>query len=145
MTVIIENDALVELAYTLTDDCGTTIDGTEEGRTISYVHGHEQIIPALEAALAGLRAGDETELTLPPERAYGEIDPAARAEVPKHALPPEALKPGTEVTARGPHGETRYVTVNEIREDTVVLDMNHPFAGKTVHFHLRVVQVVPRP
>ncbi len=145
MTVVIENDALVELSYTLKDDRGATLDATDEGHTISYVHGHDQILPALEAALVGMRAGDETEITLPPERAYGTIDPAALAEVPKHALPPEALKPGTEVTARGPHGQTRYVTVNEVREETVVLNMNHPYAGKTLHFHLRVVQIVPQP
>jgi FKBP-type peptidyl-prolyl cis-trans isomerase SlyD len=144
MTVI-EHGSLVELAYTLTDASGDVLDGSAEGQPFTYVHGEQQILPALEAALAGKRVGDEADLTLPPEDAYGVIDPQALTEVPKRSLPPEALFPGTELTAKKSTGEKMFVTVKEVRDETVVINMNHPFAGKTLHFHLRVLQIVPPP
>jgi FKBP-type peptidyl-prolyl cis-trans isomerase SlyD len=109
------------------------------------VHGQNRLLPALEAALLGMRPGDEKRVTIGPEDAYGIPDPTARAEVPRRALPPEALAPGTEVTAKRQNGETMFVTVEEVRDETVVLNLNHPFAGKTLHFHLRVVHVVRDP
>lgn len=142
---VIENGSLVELTYTLTDASGNVLDGSAEGQPFTYVHGEQQILPALEAALGGKRVGDEAQLTLPPEQAYGVIDPQALTEVPKRSLPPEALVPGTELTAKKKSGEKMFVTVKEVRDETVVINMNHPFAGKTLHFHLRVLQVIPPP
>lgn len=142
---VIENNSLVELAYTLTDESGVVVDATEDGRAFTYVHGQQQILPALERALTGLRVGDEKNLTLGPEQAYGSIDPHALTEVPKRSLPPEALFPGTELTARKSNGETMFVTVKEVREETVIISLNHPLAGKTLNFHLRILQIVPQP
>jgi FKBP-type peptidyl-prolyl cis-trans isomerase SlyD len=142
---VITNNSLVELAYSLSDDSGTVLDASEEGRPYTYVHGQRQILPALEQALDGLAVGDEKELTLPPEDAYGVIDPTAETEVPKSSLPPEALVAGTEVTARKSNGETMYVTVKEVLDDTVVLNLNHPLAGKRLRFHVRILQIVPQP
>ena len=144
MTSITDN-TLVELSYTLRDDAGLVVDASDERRPYSYVHGHEQVLPALEAALAGMHAGEEKDLTLPPEEAYGTIDPEALSEVPKHLLPTDALVPGTEITARKASGETMYVTVEEVRDDTVLLNMNHPLAGKRLHVHLHVLQVIAQP
>lgn len=143
MTAVGDN-ALVELTYTLKDDTGLVVDCSQDGQPYTYVHGHQEVLPALEAALAGMRPGDEKDVTLPPEDAYGTIDPEAVTEVPKHLLPPDALVPGTEVTARKGDA-TMYVTVKEVRDDTVVLSLNHPLAGKRLHAHLRVVQVIPQP
>ena len=142
MALAIENGSLVEISYTLRDEFGTVLDGTEEGRSFTYVHGVNRLLPALEAALLGMHPGNEKRVTIRPEDAYGIPDPTARAEVPRRALPPEALAPGTEVTAKRQNGETMFVTVEEVRDDTVVLNLNHPFAGKTLHFHLSVVHVV---
>ncbi|MBI1734192.1 MAG: peptidylprolyl isomerase [Candidatus Rokubacteria bacterium] len=145
MALAIENDSLVEISYTLRDEYGTVLDSTEEGRSFTYVHGRQRLLPALEEALIGMCPGEEKQLTVRPEDAYGLPDPTARAEVPRRALPPEALAPGTEVTAKRRNGETMFVTVEEVRDETVVLNLNHPFAGKTLHFHLRVVHVVSDP
>ncbi len=142
---VVENNCLVELSYRLTDVSGAVLDASEDGQPYTYMHGRHEIIPALEAALTGLSVGDEQHITLPPEEAYGQIDPTAVAKISKHSLPREALVPGTELTARKRTGETMFVTVKQVLEDSVVLDLNHPFAGKTLHFHLRVVQIVPQP
>ncbi len=71
------------------------------------------------------------------------MNPAAVAEVPKERIPPTALTIGTELLAQGSGGRTRMVRVKEIKEQTVVLDMNHPLAGKTLTFDLKVLSVEP--
>lgn len=144
MTVI-EKNCLVQMSYTLTDESGAMLQSTEASRPFTYVHGHGQLLPGVERALAGLKVGDEKRLTLPPEQAHGLIDPRALSEIPKGLLPPEALVPGTELMARKDSGETTLVTVEEVREETVVLNLNHPLAGRTLHVHVRVLQVVPSP
>lgn len=139
----IQSGSTVRIEYTLTDETGEILDSTEGREPLTYVHGRRQIIPGLEQALAGLRVGDQKQVTVAPKDAYGLVDPQARAEVPRHAVPPEALVPGTELVARSADGATRLVTVLEIRPDTVVVDLNHPLAGKTLRFDVRVVEVSP--
>lgn len=145
MALVIENDALVELSYTMKDESGAELESTEGGRPFTYVHGQHQLPPALENALAGLAVGDEKNLTLGPAEAYGTVDPTAFMEVAKDRLPPEALSPGIGVTGRRPGGVIMFVTVHEVRDDTVLLNMNHPLAGKTLQIHLRVLSIVPEP
>jgi FKBP-type peptidyl-prolyl cis-trans isomerase SlyD len=144
MACVVQNDSLVEVAYTMKDDSGAVLESTEGARPFIYVHGRQRLIPALEETLAGMRVGDETDITLPPDRAYGDVDPIAFTIVAKDELPPAALQAGTELTARR-RGETMFITVAEVRDETVVLNLNHPLAGKTLHFHLCVLSIVPDP
>lgn len=139
----IEHGATVHIEYTLRDETGTVLDSNAGQAPLTYVHGFHQIIPGLERALTGLRAGDETHVTVAPEDAYGPADPAAVTEVPRGLLPPDAAVPGTELVAQAPGGSARIVRVKEVREETVVLDLNHPLAGRTLHFDVRVVDVTP--
>lgn len=139
----IEPGATVRIEYTLRDDAGTVLDSNAGQAPLAYVHGFHQIIPGLERALAGLRAGDETRVTVPPEEGYGPVDPGAVTEVPRALLPPDAAVPGTELVAQAPGGTTRLVRVKEVHDETVVLDLNHPLAGKTLHFDVRIVEVAP--
>ena len=143
MSVTIDSGTTVQIAYTLRDDTGEVLDSSEGRPPLTYVHGRSEIIPGLERALNGLQAGDARQVTVPPAEAYGSVDPAAVAEVPRQTVPQEALVPGTELLARRQDGATRAVRVKEIREQTVVLDLNHPLAGKTLHFDVRVVDVAP--
>jgi FKBP-type peptidyl-prolyl cis-trans isomerase SlyD len=145
MAPVIENDALVEMTYVVRDDSGSVLDSTEGAAPFTYVHGRRQLPPALEHALAGMRPGEEKDLTLGPDQAYGPVDPTAFTVVAKDALPADALVPGIGLTARRTSGETMFVTVEEVRDDTVVLNLNHPYAGKVVHLHLRVLSIVPDP
>ena len=143
MSVMIETGATVQIAYTLRDDAGEVLDSNEGQAPLTYIHGQRQIIPGLERALDGLQAGDERHVTVAALDAYGPVDPAAVAEVPRHTVPQEALVPGTELLARRQDGATRSVRVKEVREGTVVLDLNHPLAGKDLHFDVRVLDVAP--
>lgn len=136
----IQSGSTVELEYTLTDGTGDVISSNRGQAPLRYIHGQREIPPGLEQALVGLHAGDRKAVTVAPEDGFGPIDPQAITEVPKESIPSDALAVGTALIARGPEGERR-VRVKEIREKSVVLDLNHPLAGKTLYFDVQVLRV----
>jgi FKBP-type peptidyl-prolyl cis-trans isomerase SlyD len=140
---VIQDGAQVSFDYTLTDDGGKVIDSSKGKEPMNYTHGKGQIIPGLEKEMAGMAVGAEKKVTVKPEDAYGQIDPRAFQEVPKDKLPPEALKVGTVLTAQGPQGQGVPVRVHEIKATTVIMDFNHPLAGKTLSFDVRITGIKP--
>jgi FKBP-type peptidyl-prolyl cis-trans isomerase SlyD len=130
----------VGLEYTLTDEGGKVLDSNKGQEPFTYTHGDHQIVPGLESALVGKRAGDVAKVTVKPEDGYGKVDPKALIEVGRDRVPPD-IKVGSELTGRASDGETRAVRVKEIKEKSVVLDLNHPLAGKTLLFDVRVLSV----
>ena len=143
MSQIIERGATVQLHYTLRDDAGAVIDSNADAAPFRYVHGERQIIPGLESALGGRRAGETVQVTVSCEDAYGVADPEAVLEIPRDQVPTEGQVEGTELTARTRDGDTRLVRVKEVRDESILLDLNHPLAGKTLHFDVRIVDVAP--
>lgn len=139
----IEKGSTVKLEYTLKDDAGTVLDSNKGQDPLTFTQGSEQLMPGLEKQIVGMHAGEEKKVVLKPEEAYGPTDPNAQTEVPKNLLPSEALKVGARLLARNAAGEQRPVTVKEIKEQTVILDLNHPLAGKTLVFDLKVLGVEP--
>jgi FKBP-type peptidyl-prolyl cis-trans isomerase SlyD len=133
----------VQLEYTLKEVSGEVLDSNKGGTPLIYVQGEHKIMPVIERALQGMRTGEEKQVTVPPEDGYGAVDPGAQTEVPKHAVPPAALTVGSQLTAETSSGQTRLVRVKEIKEETVVLDLNHPLAGKTLQVDVRVLGVDP--
>jgi FKBP-type peptidyl-prolyl cis-trans isomerase SlyD len=141
----IEEGSEVSLEYTLSDAKGKILD-TNRGRLpLTLTQGEHQVVRGLEQALTGMRAGDEKKIVVEPRDGYGDVDPEAVAEVPKERLPPNALREGVHLVARSPDGATRLVRVKEVKETTVVIDLNHPFAGLVLHFEIRILQVEPPP
>lgn len=130
----------VGIEYTLTDEGGKVLDSNKGQEPFTYTHGQRQIVPGLESALVGKRAGDVAKVTVKPEDGYGKVDPSAQIEVGRERVPPD-VKVGSELTGRTANGDTRSVRVKEIRDKSVVLDMNHPLAGKTLVFDVRVLSV----
>jgi FKBP-type peptidyl-prolyl cis-trans isomerase SlyD len=139
----IEKGSSVKMEYTLKDDKGQVLDSSEGKDPISFVQGAQQIIPGLDKAIIGMKAGDTKKVTIKPDEAYGSVDPKAETEVPKDALPKGADVVGTRLLARGQDGQPRPVTVKAVKDTTVVLDLNHPLAGKTLFFDIKVVSVEP--
>lgn len=142
-TPAIEAGSKVSLEYTLTDDNGAVIDSNKGKPALTYTQGTQAIVPGLEKALAGMRTGDEKQVTVPPAEGYGDVDPSAVAEVSKTLIPADALTVGAELVARNAQGATRLVRVKEVKAETVVIDLNHPLAGKTLHFAVKVLGVEP--
>ena len=137
----VQNGSNVSIEYTLKDEGGQVLDTNKGKSPLTFTQGQQQIIPGLERELIGMHAGDEKKVVVKPEDAYGPIVPNAQTEVPKDAVPKEGLKVGTALMARSGSGETRPVVVKEIKENTVVLDLNHPLAGKTLFFDVKVLGV----
>ena len=137
----VQNGSSVSIEYTLKDEGGQVLDTNKGKSPLTFTQGQQQIIPGLERELIGMHAGDEKKVVVKPEDAYGPIMPNAQTEVPKDAVPKEGLKVGTALMARSGSGETRPVVVKEIKENTVVLDLNHPLAGKTLFFDVKVLGV----
>ncbi len=132
---------VVTIEYTLTDDEGRVLDASEGRAPLEYLHGYDNIIPALENTLDSLEAGRTASVTIAPEEAYGERDPNAVFEVPREDFPEEMeLGPGMRVSAQTPKGQIA-LTVVEVTEDKAVLDGNHPLAGMTLHFDVEVTDV----
>lgn len=134
----IADGVVVSLAYTLTVD-GQVIAQTEDGEPMEYLHGAENIVPGLEAALAGKKMGDKFSVTLAPEDAYGEYDEDDIEEIDSAELPAEDLEIGMPLEVEDEEGYLYLAFVREINPDTVVLDFNAPLAGKTLTYDVEVI------
>ena len=142
----VQTGSNVSIEYTLKDEAGQVLDTNKGKSPLVFTQGQQQIIPGLEREMIGMRPGEEKKVVVKPEDAYGPVMPNAQTEVPKDAIPKEGLKVGTALMARSGSGETRPVVVKEIKETTVVLDLNHPLAGKTLFFDVKVLGVeAPKP
>ncbi len=143
----IQPNTHVILDYELRDDAGELLDASdaEDGEQIEYVHGYGMLVPGLEAALVGLRQGDEREVVVPAEAGYGERDESLVLQLDKGDLPQGAeggsVEVGDELVAESPEGDEIAMTVVELKDDVVVVDANHPLAGMTLHYQVKVVEV----
>lgn len=137
--VEITHGAVVSMSYTLRDDEGDLVESTEA--PVDYLHGYDNIIPGLEKGLEGAEPGQRRSVVVEAADAYGEVDPEAIITLPADAVPEGVeLEPGMNVVGDTPHGPVG-LTVVEVNEDGIVVDANHPLAGKRLHFEVEVVGV----
>ena len=137
----ISNGCLVSLEYTLTLDDGTIVDSNVDGEPLTYTHGEGQIIPGLERALDGLASGVEQTVEVAAEDGYGPTQPEAIQEVPLDRIPEGARQVGAGLQGETAEGAVVQARVTEVKDETVVVDFNHPLAGKTLHFQVKVLGV----
>lgn len=144
----IQRGCRVVMRYDLYDREGELLESSEEGEPMEYTHGADEISPALERALTGKQAGDKVKVTLPPEEAFGAVDPGLIVTVPRSEIPAELpltvgeyLPVELEDAPEDLADEEVEFRIVEVGEDEVVLDANHPLAGETVTFALEVVSV----
>ena len=140
---MIKNGSVVSFEYVLSDENGKLIESTKGKESVIYTHGQQQIAPALEKELSGMEVNEEKNIRLLPEEAFGPVDPNGFKEVSKKDIPAEDLKVGTTLHVRGRSGEELDLRIHEIKEETVVLDLNHPLAGKTLNFAIKVLNIQP--
>ena len=139
--VVVADGKTISFDYTLTVD-GAVIESSKGKKPLEYVHGEKKIIPGLEKQLAGLKIGDEKKIVVPAEEAYGNIDPKALQEVDRSLISKEIpLTVGTILETTDPAGRTFPAKVTEIKEKTVMLDLNHPLAGKELTFDVKIVDI----
>jgi FKBP-type peptidyl-prolyl cis-trans isomerase SlyD len=136
----VEDGMVVSIDYTLRlDEDDDVVDSSESGEPLQFVQGQGQIIPGLEQQLYGMSIGDEKSVVVAPAEGYGEADPDAYQVVPLEAFPGDmVVEPGMGLQMRDNSGQTFEAYVADVRPDGIVLDFNHPLAGKTLHFDVRI-------
>ena len=117
------------------------MDSNVGGVPLVYVQGSHQIIPGLEKVMEGMKAGENRQITVRPEEAYGKVEAEALVEVDKKQIPPDAQKVGAQLQGQNEQGQVFTARVSEVRDETVLLDFNHPLAGKTLYFDIKVLNV----
>ncbi|MBX3325060.1 MAG: peptidylprolyl isomerase [Nitrospira sp.] len=137
----VSNGKQVTLEYTLKLDDQSVVDTNVGGEPLKLTQGNHEVIPGLEKALEGMAVGEKKKVTVAPTEAYGTVDPKAFQEVDRKMVPADAQKVGTQLEGKTNDGKTVYPRISEVKNDTVVLDFNHPLAGKTLHFDVKVLDV----
>ena len=138
----IAKDSVVSIDYRLHLGDEKIIDESEPGDPLVYLHGYEEIVPGLEKALEGKKAGETLKVVVEPKDGYGEYDPDGVEEVPREDFPADMeLEAGGIVSATDDDGDDVEFLVKEVRDKTVVIDFNDPMAGKTLHFDVTVREV----
>lgn len=131
----------VTIEYTVTLSDKTEVETNVGKEPFTYTQGSDQILPALQAAVLGLQEGETKTITLKPEEAYGPVNPEAFLEVEKTLVPENLREPGKQLVGRDSSGRVRRFKVHEVKEKVIVLDFNHPLAGKTLIFAVKVVKI----
>jgi FKBP-type peptidyl-prolyl cis-trans isomerase SlyD len=141
----VADDVVVSLDYVLQLDDGQEVDRSADGEPLEYLHGHHQIIPGLERALDGMKVGDEKQVVIAPTDGYGERDPEQVRVVPRSMFPADVeIAEGEILQLRDSQSDQVFETqVLEVNPTEVVLDFNHPLAGETLHFDVRIAGLRP--
>jgi FKBP-type peptidyl-prolyl cis-trans isomerase SlyD len=141
----VQQGVLVSMEYTLTDEAGKVIESNVGKEPLTYVHGSGQIVRGLEKELVGMKVGEQKKIQVTPEEGYGLRDPNAVQEIRKDKIPAEAQQVGATLMTQAADGRSLPLRIQEIREKTVVVDFNHPLAGRTLNFDVRVTDLkMPR-
>lgn len=146
---VIQAGSRVSLYFSLALADGQQIDSNFDGKPASFRLGDGNMLPGFEEQLLGLSAGDEKEVLLAPDKAFGEVNPRNRQQFPNdkfaHLLADEVLpaQVGSVVSFKDPAGFELPGVVAEITEQNVTVDFNHPLAGKDIRFRFRILSVLP--
>jgi len=131
----------VSIEYTLTVNDGVVADSNVGGEPLVYEQGQHDILPALERALEGVGVGESRDVVIEADDGYGPIDETLFEKVPARVIPENGRYVGAYLVAQAKTGEQRQVRVHEVHGEEVVIDLNHPLAGQTLRFAIRVLSV----
>lgn len=132
---------VVYIHYTLTNASGELLDKSNDEQPLGYLHGAGNIVPGLESALTGLTQGEECNVDVEPEQGYGERDETLVQDVPQGAFDGvDTIEAGMRFQAESEQG-MRIIEVVAVEGDVVTVDGNHPLAGETLSFKVKVDSV----
>jgi FKBP-type peptidyl-prolyl cis-trans isomerase SlyD len=139
---IVQDGAVVSLAYTLRLSNGDVIDYSEIDDPLEYLHGAENIVPGLERELTGLHVGESKDVVVEPAEGYGDYDPEDVEVVERGMLPKNlTVKLGMVLAISDEDGNLSEAVVREISAKDVTLDFNHPLAGQKLFFSVQIIGV----
>ncbi|MFN8464920.1 MAG: peptidylprolyl isomerase [Caldilineaceae bacterium] len=144
-SLVVADDLVVRLDYTLTLSDGEIYDSSEDSGPLEYLQGHGQLIPGLEQALYDMAVDEEKDVVVTPDVGYGEYDPDAVQELPLDMFPPNMdLEAGMSIDLYDEDADEEIeAIIDDIGEDSVTVNFNHPLAGETLNFHVRIVGIRP--
>jgi FKBP-type peptidyl-prolyl cis-trans isomerase SlyD len=135
----VQEGRVIAMDYLVRLGNGQVVETSVGKNPIEYLHGGGQILPALERALEGLREGEQAAFSIPCEDAYGARKEDNVVALPRALFPADVqLKSGLCLYARASGGQSYPITVREVREDTVLVDLNHPLAGERLYFEVTI-------
>jgi FKBP-type peptidyl-prolyl cis-trans isomerase SlyD len=137
----ISDGKTISMEYTLTLEDKKVLDTNVGGDPLNFTQGSHQIIPGLETALEGMKVGESKQVTVAPEQGYGAINPKAIQEVPLENIPDNARKVGAQLQGKDAQGRMVQARVSDVKEQVVMLDYNHPLAGKTLLFDVKILNI----
>lgn len=142
-SIVIKACSKVKLDYTGTLDDGKVFDSSSvHGKPLEFEVGAGKMIKGFESNVMGMKKGQEKEFVLNPAESYGEHNPNLMKKIPKEQLPKEhEPKPGMILVIGTQDGRKFPAVIKEVTDTEVTLDLNHPLAGKTLHFKIKVVEV----
>lgn len=137
-----KSGSTVSVDYTGKFEDGTVFDTSEGKQPISFTVGNGEVIKGFEDAVIGMKKGDEKKVTIGPGEGYGERDEKLKQSVPRSMFPQEMkVEKGMGFSFKAPDGQVIHATIAEADAETVALDMNHPMAGKSLVFEIKIVEV----
>ncbi len=137
----VKDKTVVQMSYKGTLADGSVFGQSEKDKPLEFMVGGGKLIPALEKSLLGMKVGDKKKVTIKAADAYGEYDNAALQEVPKDKFPKDAtFTVGERFVVQTPNGPYP-VKIADVKDKTVVVDFNHPLAGKDLTFDVEIVKI----
>jgi peptidylprolyl isomerase len=123
---------------------GETFDSSQGREPLEFTVGSGQVIKGFDNGVMGMQVGDKRTVEIPVQDAYGSKQDEMIIEFPRNQFPPD-MKPeaGMQLMMNNGAGQSFPVTVTEVREDSVILDANHPLAGQDLIFDIELVEIVP--
>ena len=141
MSQVKQNDT-VKVHYTGKLADGQVFDSSLEREPIEFTMGQGQLIPGFEKGLLDMKVNEKKTINIPSEEAYGEPREELIQEVDKSQLPEEIKpEPGMGLVSKSPDGREMNLVVTEVKDNSIVVDGNHPLAGKDLVFDLEVVEI----
>lgn len=137
----IKKGSIVYIEYAVERVDGSLVTSNIGKEPVVYEAGGNRILPSLDLALRGRKAGDSDVVRLSAEAAFGLVDEALLVEIPLDQLPVDARTPGSVLVAENPQGGKQRVVVKEVGSDVAVLDYNHPLAGQEIIYRVRILDV----
>ena len=139
----VDDGHVVSMDYVLQVD-GKVVDSSEAGTPLQFIQGMGHIIPGLEHELYDMKIGENKKVVVLPKDGYGEVDPEAFTDVPRDSFPSDVpLEKGTELELREQSGHPMLARIDTISDESIRLNMNHPLAGKELHFDVKIAGLRP--
>ena len=137
--VKVQDGHVVSMDFTLHVD-GEMLDTSAGHGPLEFLQGAGNIIPGLEDELYDMAIGESKKVVVAPEDGYGDLDPEAIIEIDRAEFPPEIpLEVGLELQVSDENGNPMHARIDEVSEEMVILNFNHPLAGKELHFDITIV------